>query len=479
MSIVSKESIFKKANLGDPDMRMFVGTLDDSVSRYPWQGMSPDLRYLNRLLIYHALIGPRLCVRSGNILFHEPYRLALFDRKKSPLMALAQAGFLQLQMNGDTINESIANRLATQTESAMMFQRATDWAPGSATYRLLEEVDADLEPNVGKLTYTPDFRKHFHAVMADLRAYSVPAFKQVYDQWTKSPAEQLTRNNFEAIARATHANDRIALAQAMRVVNAANHYAYGTGMTAHAENAIIETSSIGILEHRASTPLGPNGRVVENGRFLSLIRLGAFDAIQKKLRLPVALFREPEAWEKFAAAYGDRSSEGGSRISRYKRSIWNQLSLIMDMQEGIALTNAKQRLEDTCEGYSRLIFESVGEKYRENVVMMSVRFIGRGIAEHGFEDAMDKVHDVLIEGSTNLGLPIPKFAARWFWRTVLSIGTEDADRVFDREFDSYHTDDSEHREGASVYPRIEDIAGQFNFPSIKVISRPVPRGPAK
>lgn len=84
----------------DPENRMFVGTFDDSVSRYPWADMRADVSYLNRVLIFHALLGTRLCSRIGSILYHEPYRIALMDETVSPLRELTRAGFMQLQMIG-------------------------------------------------------------------------------------------------------------------------------------------------------------------------------------------------------------------------------------------------------------------------------------------------------------------------------------------------------------------------------------------
>ena len=43
--------------------RAYVGSLDDSVSRYPWIGHTPDLNYFNFLLLENALFGKPICAR--------------------------------------------------------------------------------------------------------------------------------------------------------------------------------------------------------------------------------------------------------------------------------------------------------------------------------------------------------------------------------------------------------------------------------
>jgi hypothetical protein len=92
--------------------RIYIGTLDDSVSRYPWKGHEPDLAFLNKLLIDSALFGPPFCARVGNILYHDVYFEALRKPESSPLRAFLKSGFFQMQMRKDTINDTIQSVIA-------------------------------------------------------------------------------------------------------------------------------------------------------------------------------------------------------------------------------------------------------------------------------------------------------------------------------------------------------------------------------
>ena len=109
--------------------RLFLGSLDDSVSRYPWS-QEHDLESLNHLLITNAIIGPSLCCRIGNILYHETNYDRTDDQNsiinalninRSPLVHLARSGFFQIQTKVEGINDSISRRLELGTNSTIRF----------------------------------------------------------------------------------------------------------------------------------------------------------------------------------------------------------------------------------------------------------------------------------------------------------------------------------------------------------------------
>ncbi len=209
--------------------RVYLGSLDDSVSRHPWEGYRPSLRYLNRRLVDSVLFGAPIGVRIGNLLFQDQYLPALLQPEKSPLAELAKVGFVQLQMNSDSINESIAHRVLSGTQSAIAMKEKHYWYHGSPSFEALALLDKALTPGVGKLRYSPDFNRYFRAIMQESAGAGTPAFQQVYAKWIERPEtgpDGRTRNHFEQDARDVLGDAR-QVREAMWVANAANHYAYG------------------------------------------------------------------------------------------------------------------------------------------------------------------------------------------------------------------------------------------------------------
>lgn len=209
--------------------RVYLGSLDDSVSRYPWNGFRPSLAYLNKRLVDSVLFGAPISVRMGNLLFQDDYLHALLHPETSPLVELAKVGFVQFQMRSDSINESIATRVQSGTESALLMKNKHFWYHGSPSYEALAAVDEALIPGLGKLRYSTSFNDYFRAIMRESAGTATPAFQQVYDIWHKRPDEGAngrTRNNFEADAIRIFSGKAERVREAMWVANASNHYAY-------------------------------------------------------------------------------------------------------------------------------------------------------------------------------------------------------------------------------------------------------------
>ena len=212
--------------------RMFLGSVDDSVSRYPWVGFAPELGFLNKRLVDGVLFGAPICVRMGNILYQDEYLKALVEPSTSQLLELAKVGFIQLQTRANSINESIAARIATGTKSALTFQSKHNWSQGSELYERLERIDNALDGTDGKLQYDGEFSDLFRAIMLDSQNGGTAEFREVFEAWSKRPDDgaNRTRNNFEQDAAAVFPNDPVKRRKAMWVANAANHYAYAMQM---------------------------------------------------------------------------------------------------------------------------------------------------------------------------------------------------------------------------------------------------------
>jgi hypothetical protein len=225
--------------------RVYLGSLDDSVSRHPWEGYRPSLRYLNRRLVDSVLFGAPIGVRIGNLLFQDQYLPALLEPHRSPLVELAKVGFVQLQMNSDTINDSIAARVGSKTQSAISMKEKHFWYHGSPSFEALASLDKALVPGVGKLRYSPSFNSYFRAIMQESAASGTPAFQQVHAQWIERPEtgpDGRTRNHFEQDARHILGDER-KIREAMWVANAANHYAYSLQFVGNGSGApMVETT---------------------------------------------------------------------------------------------------------------------------------------------------------------------------------------------------------------------------------------------
>jgi len=209
--------------------RVFLGSIDDSVSRNPWEGYRASLKYLNKRLVDSVLFGSPVSMRIGNLVYQDEYLGALLNPPSSQLFELAKVGFVQVQMKCDSINEAIASRVVSKTKSALDFEKKHLWHQGSESYQALDFIDQALESGVGKLTYSGEFNRYFRAIMKESAEGGTDAFRLVYEEWSKRPAEgkePRTRDWFEKDAHRIFEGGMERIVEAMWVANAANHYAY-------------------------------------------------------------------------------------------------------------------------------------------------------------------------------------------------------------------------------------------------------------
>lgn len=355
--------------------RMYVGSLDDSVSRYTWGGFVPDVSYLNNLILENALLGTKLCSRIGNILYHDEYLKALLNPNDSPLLDFARAGFLQLQMRQPTINETIESRQVEGTNSTLSFIQKYGWKKGSSIHRNLQEIDSILSPEKGKTVYIPEFKKYFRFLMDQNTASSNREFLKVYNIWKQRDVKARTRSNFEEDAKICFIDDlkhgnqnRIKLA--MWVANSANHFAYGLGMAEVGKNAniLIETSEIN--EHVELCSKNEKICLAQRDEILAKQQT-ILKTLHKYLFIPEEI-KSPEHWGKLAKLV-DSENEGSGAASGFlhrKTILLTMLSLYLTQPEKFDEAD----LRKSCIEYSKALCEGVGLK-RVNGIPLNARIL--------------------------------------------------------------------------------------------------------
>lgn len=377
---------------GGTEGRMFLGTVDDAVSRYPWTSVSADLETLNHTLIFHSLLGPKLCCRIGNIIYHPAYFKGLLDPDLSPLMELAKSGFIQLQMLDESINKTIEKRLDWGTNSTEAFVQKYQWARGSNIYSALDQVDSALEPGIGKRLYSAKFRDHFLRMISELSPDEDGAFGKVFSRWLdECHGDNLTRSNFERIALRDFSKQPKAIFEAMGTINVVNHYAYGVGMLSDGDDLkpYIDTRELSSLARYTNSYFDEDDdRVIEYERLDELIASRALDTIRQNLQIPSEILEAPEVWPAYARLVVTED------FRFQKNLVLSEIKKLIDGKNSPAATNS---LRDACREYSKYItneLELKNSKSISPVFELSIKFGGetaQELASGGFGAALKSI----------------------------------------------------------------------------------------
>lgn len=361
--------------------RVYLGSLDDSVSRYPWENLKPSIGHLNRTLIDAVLFGAPLCVRVGNLLYQPEYLPALLNSSLSPLIDLARVGFIQIQTKSAGINKSIDARVKEGTRSAKAFAAENDWRPGSVIYEKLNTLDSMLSGGPGISQYNADFRKTFRKIMKESAASGIDEFSRVIEVWLSRPEKgrgYQSRDNFEKDAKKVLGDDAVAVQKAMWVANAANHYAYALHLYNASEGIrpMVETSQFDRLaDICAIRDMVPAEQAKEI--------LGKRDPVNSALELiyiPEEVYH-PKFWPRLAQLvrpYDDDisgSSDGGIEDFTFRRRDFlrakNRLALkIDDFLENPERFSEKEMF-DVAKEYSARLHEALGT-HRESQIRLQM-----------------------------------------------------------------------------------------------------------
>lgn len=354
---------------GAAEGRMFLGSLDDSVSRYPWKSLHIDLDALNRSLIYYALLGPRLCVRSGNILYNPVYYETLKSPEKSPLLSFAEAGFIQLQTRKEGFNASVEDRLEIGTNSTKKFREREGWLnlPHNNTYKLLSELDHLLQEGKGRLHYNPDFVPIFKKLCDDLIVTDDTPFAEIYYEWyhrfdrlhrSRSNFEDLTNN----ILKERPYIDRF---QAMQTINSINHYAYGIALNDLTGAASIETKEIRSFQALTKTLVGQEERYVPYDIFKEISGRNVLNTLCDNLRVPARLFRkEPGIWKQLAKLLDPDGGENSRQFQSKKQRLTSLIFQVLDEHNRVDL---ERDLIQTAKDYSDFLNDALHTKARKQL----------------------------------------------------------------------------------------------------------------
>lgn len=375
--------------------RMFLGTFDDSVSRNPWGFLDTDASNLTNTLIYHALLGPRLCARLGNILYHKPYFEALTSHS-TPLLDMAATGFFQFHMKGDSFNNTIERRHSESTNSTLSWIQETGWSRGSQVYDLLE----DLQQRVGGegiRQYSPSFHALFQTLADRVIAEGTPEYRQIHHEWSERfRGQNRTRSEFEKLCDATFGPGTAGKTAAMSTINSVNHYAYALAMHAitdrSGETPIVETHEL-LSFNRLTKSLVDSAMPLNADHLKSLAEGEVFEVLHRNLRVPVDIFHRPENWRKLAslAATANESDDFFVLKSQVILEIRRAL-------EGGPSWRGPIELERAAREYSRKLRADLGTR-SSNLGAVFVNIVVDKLGAAGLKDAAaGRAKDIAITG---------------------------------------------------------------------------------
>ncbi|HEX9964065.1 MAG TPA: hypothetical protein VGB04_03685 [Allosphingosinicella sp.] len=384
--------------------RMFLGTFDDSVSRNPWGFQRTDANNLTNTLIYHALLGPRLCARVGNILYHQPYFEA-FRSHQTPLLAFAETGFFQFHMKGESFNNSIERRRLESTNSTLAWIKQTGWSIGSDVYRALDDLQARAGSH-GVRRYSPSFHALFQVLADRAVPEGTPEYREMHALWTaRASVLSRTRSEFEKLCDATYGPGSPGKASAMSTINSVNHYAYALAMHEITEERdeipLVETSEIKSF-NTLTRSLVDSGMPLNEKHLQDLIEGEVFEVVHRNLRVPLDLFHRPENWAKLASYVG---TAGGNReFVELKREVLVEIRRAL---EGGPKWHGPLALERACREYSRKLCGDLGQPSSKlGAVAMTLgldRFAAAGIKDGSAEVLSDATKKGIVGGATAAG----------------------------------------------------------------------------
>lgn len=362
---------------------MYLGSFDDSVSRHPWLHSQPTARGLTRHLILQSLLGPPVCFRIGNILYHEEYFQALLNNE-IPVIDLARSGFVQIHTKGETINKTIALRVRQGTNSTERWVRDHQWARGSESYKAITRIDRQLQSGIGKRRYSPAFNKAFGHFLQLAEVEDVPEFRKIYELWVREGQHgSLTRSDFEKICEREFSN-RLAIDGAMSVINSVNHYAYGVGLFKIEERPLIDTSELLSLRRYTTGFGGDDGRLVEFDVIEEVVRNRILNVISEGLSISEQLLHPGPHWAKYSELlHLDNNSGSAVAFRALKVRICDAIRQCVNGQN---LAAQRMLLKQSCEDLSAVVRQHLGfqkDSERNVIVNLGVRaakYIGRKAA---------------------------------------------------------------------------------------------------
>lgn len=396
--------------------RLFLGSLDDSVSRYPWS-QEHDIESINHLLIMNAIIGPSLCCRIGNILYNETNYgnidgeksiINVLNENKSPLIHLARSGFFQIQTKDEGINDSISCRLELKTNSTIRFCDYFGWKHSQKLKQEYAEIENRLEEGKGRKKYSPNFVDTFRKICRDISPNVKTPFGNVYQEWIQLSDDQLTRSNFEEIAKKRFESSVPKLLAAMQPINSINHHAYGIGAGTKDDKVLFESKTYSELERYANPYLGQNSTYADYKDVESVLGRQLFDDMAKILLIPQKLFNNPEKWQKFSSLLDPDQHTSSNEFLEIKKQI---VSKISNSLKNVGSANEIDEIPKLCRNLSELINKHLGTNTKSDSqlsISIKLREFGKlslsGTVGTAIDEALDLLPETPLDMPLDLGL---------------------------------------------------------------------------
>jgi hypothetical protein len=408
----------------DPDIsrgRMFLGTFDDSVSRNPWKFLNTESSNLTNTLIYHALLGPRLCCRIGNIIYHPAYFDA-FMNSYTPLNEFASTGFFQFHTKGRSFNDSIEIRKNESTNSTLDWIEKTGWAKGSSVYRAIDNLQTQIGEK-GSIQYSPSFHRHFQFLSDQVVSDSNEHYRHVYSIWSERCLDlNRTRSEFEKICDTEFGMGSENKLSAMSIVNSVNHYAYGLSLSSISrqfdEKPIIETNEV-MKFNKLTRSLIDSNESLNSDHLIDMISKKVFDSLYKHLKFPVELFDKPDNWKILASLVGIEHSRKSRDFVELKRAV---LLEIRNALEGMDSWKGPVELEKACKNYSNFLCKELGtrsSKLARFSMSISLPIVGKNMLYNALSDTLKSgVNSVFSAAASSVA---GQFALSVFANVVIEI----------------------------------------------------------
>jgi hypothetical protein len=353
--------------------RMYLGSFDDSVSRHPWLHSRATADSLMRHLLLQSMLGPPVCFRIGNLLYHPPYFKALL-KNELPILELARSGFVQIHTKGRTINDTLRLRKRQGTNSTEKWIADNDWFRGSDSYQKITKLDRQLKPGVGKRQYSPSFHKAFGHFAKLAGNENDQSFKRIYDIWVRQGVDgNLTRSDFEKICEREKLS-KLEMREAMSIINSVNHYAYGVGLCSIEKLPLIDTNELISLRRYTTGFGGDDGRDVEFDVIDELLKRKIFRVIADGLKISEAMLYPGAHWSRYAELlHLDNLAPNAVAFRALKVSLVHGIRQCVN---GTNLDTQRQLMKENCELLSEVIRHQIGfpsQKENSIVVDLAVR----------------------------------------------------------------------------------------------------------
>lgn len=331
--------------------RCFLGSVDDSVGRHPWDQSAATaadrLASLNKALVYSAILGPSVCSRIGNLLYQDAYFSGLLNDELSPLRAFCRSGFYQLQMREDSILKTIESRLEDETKSTEAF-----WRKHSDKEKLLHSLDKDI-PRHAKIMYARSFKPTFVKFMHHTAPHANHDFNRIYRKWKKEGV--FTRTSFEELCKREAASENFSMQRAMSVANSVNHYAYVATLSNDnpGQDYLVETVNLPHLTNLiCPTQAAQKTDAQAKRRQGDLAQVNA--VLDEYLSIPQSYFTSPDMWQTLANIVGVQSVQNRAYPDFQQAKSNLQLAIRLARIRNYDLDySAHKQLRDACVEYTK------------------------------------------------------------------------------------------------------------------------------